>query len=172
MREPILPYKILKYFLDICLGLRYTHNKEVIHRDLKPENLFYDLKNDRIMIGDFGIASFKNSKLTNKGDRLANFNYRAPEQLLKSKKPITKATDIYSLGLVLNEMFTKKLLGGSNYSKITDVNIIYSIFDDLIDKMTINDISERISKINEIIRLVRLYKETIDLEFQNVRKDN
>lgn len=169
MKEGITPTKAIKYFIDICKGLRYSHNKETIHRDLKPENILYDSQNDRVLIADFGIAHFKDSKLTSNSDRMANFNYRAPEQLNKSRIKVSQATDIFSLGLIFNEMFTGEVPVGSSFKKISDVNIVYSIFDNVIEEMLYNDLKKRPQNINEVINLVNLYTENIEDELDNVK---
>lgn len=161
MNQNPSPNKIIKLLLDVCKGLRYTHNKGAVHRDMKPENLFYDKKNDTLKIADYGIAFFKNSELTKPSERMANYNYRAPEQLLKAKKKVSYRTDIYSLGLIFNEMFTGEVPTGSNFKKIGDVNNVYSIFDSLIDRMIESDIDKRDITINEVIQLSSLYKDVI-----------
>jgi len=51
---PLSEKKIWKIFLEICLGVEYLHNKNIIHKDLKTSNIF--LLNDyTVKIGDFGV---------------------------------------------------------------------------------------------------------------------
>ncbi len=47
---------ILKWFVQVALGLKHIHDHKILHRDLKTENLFLDGK-DNLYIGDFGIGS-------------------------------------------------------------------------------------------------------------------
>ena len=148
----------LMYFLQICNGVRFLHKKGIVHRDLKPENILIDKTGatPSIKICDFGIAHFSNSNKTKSGDRLANANYCAPEQ--RSKNGIIgKYSDIYALGLILNELFTKSLLNGDGYKRIFDVAPSYGELDDLVARMIQNDISKRISDINEVIEIVKNY---------------
>lgn len=96
--------KRIDWLYQIAIGIEELHNADVVHRDIKPENIFYCKSNDKLYIGDFGISHFKESDLTKEGEKLANFNYASPEQLITQKKDydITKNTDIYSFGLIVN----------------------------------------------------------------------
>ncbi|EFV00701.1 kinase domain protein [Pseudoramibacter alactolyticus ATCC 23263] len=108
------------YIFQICSALEFLHCKDVIHRDLKPENIL--AKKGRLVLADLGIAHFENSSLTNKNDLLANRGYAAPEQKIKGlSKEITSAVDIFSLGMIINEIFTGKKPGGSNFTLISDI---------------------------------------------------
>ncbi|MBX3390252.1 MAG: serine/threonine protein kinase [Phycisphaeraceae bacterium] len=90
---------------QICAGLHAAHELGVIHRDLKPANIMLDGRgNARIM--DFGVAGIL-SDLVAKGDVASGTPaYMAPEQL--ARQGVSKKSDIYSLGLVLYELFTGK----------------------------------------------------------------
>ena len=46
--------KIIDWFIEICEGIKYIHNKKIIHRDLKLNNIFLT-KDNHIKIGDFGM---------------------------------------------------------------------------------------------------------------------
>lgn len=90
-------------FLGLCTALKSIEDSKIIHRDLKPENILID-KDSNYIISDFGIAHFASedypiADLTKKGDRLANFEFSAPEQINGGK--ISFATDIYALGQIL-----------------------------------------------------------------------
>lgn len=138
MNEGIEPEKVLPLITQILSGLRYAHEKGVWHRDIKPENILID-RQGKLVIADFGIAHFSADDLatiieTRKTDRLANFQYAAPEQRVRNGKVDGRA-DIYALGLIMNEMFTKTLPIGTNYTKIGDVNRNYSWLDSVVDLM-------------------------------------
>lgn len=156
--KSILKSKMIEYVLQICEGIRYYSQNEykICHRDIKPENILYDKTNDRVLIADFGISKFKNSTITEKSDRLANFDYHAPEQRINNKYKCETGiyTDIYALGLILNEIFTGEIPQGENYKKIKILESDYYFLNDIIDSMIIqnpmlreNDITNIISKI-------------------------
>lgn len=85
--------QIFDYILQVCEGIRYAHNKDIIHRDIKPENILID--KEKLVIADLGIAHFKNSDITEKGELLANRVYAAPEQKKKgSSENVGKSADI------------------------------------------------------------------------------
>ncbi len=97
--------KAVQIARQICAGLHAAHELGVIHRDLKPANIMLDGRgNARIM--DFGVAGVL-SELVAKGDVASGTPaYMAPEQL--ARQGVSKKSDIYSLGLVLYELFTGK----------------------------------------------------------------
>ena len=138
MTDGIEPNRVLWIVTQILSGLRYAHEKGVWHRDIKPENILIDGQSN-VVITDFGIAHFSSDNLativeTKQSDRMANFQYAAPEQRIKGGIVDGRA-DIYAVGLILNEMFTHTLAIGSNYKKIGDVNPDYSWLDSVIDSM-------------------------------------
>jgi serine/threonine-protein kinase len=96
--------KSIQLARQICAGLNAAHDVGVLHRDLKPANIMIDGDgNARIL--DFGLAGL--SEELPEGELAAGTPaYMAPEQL--EGKEQTAKTDIYSLGLVLYELFTSK----------------------------------------------------------------
>ena len=100
----------LHLFKKICEAIRYAHNNLIVHRDLKPENILVT-GDGRVKILDFGIAKLLDEELTadqqiltQTGVRAVSLFYAAPEQL--TGEPITTATDVYALGLLLYELLT------------------------------------------------------------------
>lgn len=95
--------KAVQIARQVCSGLHAAHELGVIHRDLKPANIMLDGRgNARIM--DFGVAGLL-ADLVAKGDVASGTPaYMAPEQL--ARQGVSKRSDIYSLGLVLYELFT------------------------------------------------------------------
>ena len=146
MNDGIKPDDCLPIITQLLSGLRYAHAKGVWHRDIKPENILIDAAGNAV-IADFGIAHFSSDDLativeTKQSDRMANFQYAAPEQRVRNGVVDGRA-DIYSVGLILNEMFTRTLALGSNYTKIGDVVPAYSWLDGVVDSMLQQDPNAR-----------------------------
>lgn len=98
------PDKATEFARKICAGLSAAHARGVMHRDLKPANIMIDGQGN-LRIADFGLAVLANKVAL--GDiRTGTPAYMSPEQ--KAGKEVTVRSDIYSLGLVLYEMFTGK----------------------------------------------------------------
>jgi predicted ATPase/tRNA A-37 threonylcarbamoyl transferase component Bud32 len=92
---------------QICEGLAEAHALGVIHRDLKPQNIMID-KSGNAKIMDFGIArSLRTEGMTGEGTIIGTPEYMSPEQV--EGKETDQRSDIYSLGVVLFEMFTGKV---------------------------------------------------------------
>jgi serine/threonine protein kinase len=147
-------------FIDqICDGLEYLHNNNIVHRDIKPKNIF--LNENIVKIGDFGL-----SRKIIKGDRVlvSNINnvytsnigsllYSAPELL--EGGIYNEKVDIYSLGIIIFELFSlfttemekskecEKLKGNNEY------NFQYQNVMKIITKSINSDPTKR-STLNEI----------------------
>ncbi|HEX6834299.1 MAG TPA: protein kinase [Rudaea sp.] len=100
----------LVLFRQICEAVGFAHRNLVVHRDLKPGNILID-EEGRAMLLDFGIAKLiesdtdhADSPLTLADERVLTPDYAAPEQILG--QPVTTATDVYALGLLLYELLT------------------------------------------------------------------
>jgi tetratricopeptide (TPR) repeat protein len=95
----------LEMFLAVCDGVQYAHQNLVVHRDLKPSNIFVTADGVPKLL-DFGIAKVlagsDESAPTQTFARMLTPDYAAPEQF--SGAPVTTATDVYSLGVVLYEL--------------------------------------------------------------------
>jgi serine/threonine protein kinase len=98
----------LHLFRQTCEAVEYLHNNNVLHRDLKPANILVT-NSGQVKLLDFGVsklglagASFE-SNITS-GMPVMTAGYASPEQIMS--KPVTAASDIYSLGVVLYELLT------------------------------------------------------------------
>jgi hypothetical protein len=89
--------------LQICSGLKEAHAQGIVHRDLKPENVMIDAQGN-VKIMDFGIARSMEAGTRLTGSMVGTPAYMAPEQV--AGKSVDYRTDVYSLGLMLYEIFT------------------------------------------------------------------
>jgi serine/threonine protein kinase len=144
-------------FIGILNGLKYAHENGTIHRDIKPENILFAENSIEPVICDFGIAHFSENELitaveTKAADRLANFQYAAPEQRVKGGANNVKGqADVYAAGLILNEMFTGEIPQSSGYKKIEDINPEYAYLDKLFEKVFQQDPNNRLFPTEKIL---------------------
>jgi len=106
---------------QICEGLAAAHAEGVIHRDIKPPNILVG-QDDAVKVVDFGLASMAQqvgSRLTKSGILIGTPQYMAPEQITGEK--IDARTDLYSLGVMMYEMFT----GEQPFRGDTAVSILF-----------------------------------------------
>jgi len=94
---------ISKFFYQICKGVKYLHDHNVIHRDLKPANIFVD-SNYNLKIGDFGISKIFTDQNKFSKTQIGSPIYMSPEAI-GSNYYDTK-TDIWALGCILYELET------------------------------------------------------------------
>jgi len=96
--------KAIEFARKICAGLAAAHERGVLHRDLKPANIMIDGRGE-VRITDFGLAALA-AEIPLSDLRSGTPAYMSPEQ--KAGREVTTRSDLYSLGLVLHEMFTGK----------------------------------------------------------------
>jgi len=154
---------VLDIFIGLLEGLKYSHEQGSIHRDIKPENIMFAEGSLVPVICDFGIAHFAEEDLltvveTKATDRMANFQYAAPEQRKRGGN-ICFQTDIYALALILNEMFTGEIPQAAGHKRIADVNADYKYLDNLFDLLFKQDPNDRLYPEDAILSELRILAE-------------
>jgi serine/threonine-protein kinase len=100
----------LELLLKICDAVQYAHRNLIVHRDLKPSNILVTAAGEPKLL-DFGIAKALDADheagLTGTQSQPMTREYAAPEQVLG--EPITTATDVYALGVLLYELLSGHL---------------------------------------------------------------
>lgn len=109
---------MLRLFCKVCAAVQYSHQHFIVHRDLKPANILVTDDGEPKLL-DFGIAKLLAPAPDSEGPATVaapmTLEYAAPEQL--NGGPITAATDVYALGVLLYE-----LLSGQRPYDFTDAN--------------------------------------------------
>ena len=91
-------------FVQVLDAVQYAHRNLVVHRDLKPSNILVD-GDGRVKLLDFGVAKqLDDGDAGTVGERAMTLEYASPEQL--DAAPITTATDVWQLGVVLYRLLS------------------------------------------------------------------
>lgn len=101
--------RALSFTKQLCAALEAAHREGIVHRDLKPQNILIDHA-DNLYVSDFGLAKSLASaaaSMTRSGQLLGTPRYMSPEQV--EGKEVDHRSDLYSLGLILFEIFTAEL---------------------------------------------------------------
>ena len=86
---------------QVCEGLQYAHEHNLVHRDVKPANLFLE-NSGHVKVLDFGMVRVAQSELTRAGSALGTLNYMSPEQIRGER--CTAASDVFSAGIVFFQL--------------------------------------------------------------------
>jgi serine/threonine protein kinase len=105
---PMGYFIISEIFVQILEGVQYLHKKDIIHRDLKPDNILLNESENGnyIKIADFGLAKHLEKGKTDTADK-GTPKYMAPE--VASGEEYDIKADIFSLGVIMQEMFNIKM---------------------------------------------------------------
>ncbi|MDE1178241.1 MAG: protein kinase [Edaphobacter sp.] len=101
--QPLSTERCIDIFSQVGRGLQAAHDFGLLHRDIKPSNLFI-LEDDSVKIIDFGVAH--RLDVSHTVGRKGTLLYMSPEQL--SMKPLTRASDVFSLAVVCYEVLTRR----------------------------------------------------------------
>lgn len=105
--DPIPIGTALDIMKQITAAISHAHQNGIIHRDIKPQNILIDHEGN-IKITDFGIAiALSSTNITQTNAVLGSVHYLSPEQARGGMA--NKKSDIYSLGIVMFELFTGRL---------------------------------------------------------------
>ncbi|MFH1197393.1 MAG: serine/threonine-protein kinase [bacterium] len=154
--------------IQILKGLAYSHNNNIIHRDLKPENILINHLH-QVKVSDFGLAlEVDDTFVTRQYSIVGTPCYMSPEQLKGEK--LTLQSDLFSLGIVLFELFTgiNPFLGKDinqsinniiNYKEenISDkINTLSETQREIVKKLLKKNKSDRFTSVDEILALLNV----------------
>jgi serine/threonine-protein kinase len=109
------PEKCLVYFREMCKGVARIHSQSISHRDLRPPN-FLIFPGDDVRLGDFGTAKYMDGSMPDIRTKyevpVGDWYYSSPEHFCQIgiSNEVAFPADIFSLGAILFEMFTKEVL--------------------------------------------------------------
>lgn len=142
-RDEVTPHRIRALVPQLCDALQYAHDHGIIHRDIKPANIL--ITHDwQIKLVDFGLAG--EGMNTAADVEFGTPEYVAPERL-EHGAVVDHRADIFALGVVIHEMFTKETLlsaGSSSYKGMPES------FINVVMRCTANDPAKRFQRASEI----------------------
>lgn len=175
-RQPLSVKRILDIGIQVAEGLAAAHGKGIVHRDIKPENIMIR-KDGIVQIMDFGLAKLFTAgnitRLTKAGTTMGTIGYMSPEQV--QGLDVDHRTDIFSLGVVLYELFA----GEAPFKGVHETAMMYEIvnvdpppmsavkegidpqLDGIVQECLQKDKDERFQSASELARNLRKIQRTL-----------
>lgn len=171
-RKLLPPKKVLNTILLVAQALDYAHSQGVVHRDIKPANIML-LDDGQVKVTDFGIARVLTATQTSTGIVLGTPSYMSPEQI--AGKRVDGRSDLFSLGVVLYEMFS----GERPFKGDSITNLLYAITnspyeslssvssktpaccDKIVDKLLQKGVSKRYNNAAKVAEEIQMCLETL-----------
>lgn len=158
--------RIKPIFGAILSGLEYAHKENVVHRDLKPANVLMN-NDDDVVLCDFGLGIITDStakRLTKESRQsLGTPAYEPPEPF----KERDQRSDIYSLGLILYELYK-----GENRPPILDFSGIPVGIRGLIERCTKIEPSQRFQTVSDLSRVWRAITDETEIDSEEQKIQN
>ena len=101
------PLRACRHLAKVAEALELVHLNQA-HRDIKPANLFWSKSEDKVVVGDFGLARSLDPAISPSGGIAGTFPYLAPEGFTPPQTDL-KNLDIYAFGVTLYQIFTGRL---------------------------------------------------------------
>lgn len=179
INRPLSEKTINHFIYQICHGVKYLHDHNVIHRDLKPANIMVD-SNLNLKIGDFGISKIFTDQNKFAVTQIGSPLYMSPEALGEGK--YYHKTDIWAIGCILYEIitldyafnanslpllykiikcanFNKNKIRNNNYLKL--INKMLCV--DQYSRYDINTIIDILPKTNDVYKDDNKFKKTVNI---------
>ena len=160
---------------QIAKALSHAHSKGIVHRDIKPQNIMICMDGS-VKVADFGIAYLESMQVDEHNTAVGSVHYISPEQA--KGLTVDARTDIYSLGVMMYEMFTGQLpYVGDSAESIARQHIagnpikptfLNPDLPDELERITLKamnaDIDQRYQTVDELLRDLEAYRIAMNAE--------